>query len=232
MQGWIKLHRSIKDNWIWQNSVYLKMWIDFLIRANHKDNKFLIGKELVTTNRSSFVTSLTKLAKEYRSSIGSVRHFLEILENDSMIVLKTTHKYTHITLCNYDSYQDEQHTNGNQDEIKMKSNENQDETNKNDKNVNNEKNEKKLSKKDLRVEATPNELGEFHPLQIFIKTLDFVPKIKKQLSYKEAVELVDRFGKETVTIVLRNMENWDGIVKKNSVYLTAITWIERDRAKK
>jgi hypothetical protein len=128
------------------------MWIDFLIRANHQDNKILMESELIDIQRGSFITSLKKLAKDYRSSIGKIRHFLELLENDSMIELKTTHKYTKITLCNYDTYQNGEHTESFQNENRMKTESFQNET---DKNVKNVKNGKKF------ISPTPEEVSEY-----------------------------------------------------------------------
>jgi len=36
-------------------------WIDLLMMANHQENKFLLGSELIEIQRGSFVTSELKL---------------------------------------------------------------------------------------------------------------------------------------------------------------------------
>lgn len=38
-EGWVKLHRSITENWIWENPQYLKWWLDLILMANHKKQK-------------------------------------------------------------------------------------------------------------------------------------------------------------------------------------------------
>ena len=104
--GWINLHRCIQEHWIWQDANRFKWWIDLLLRANSEDTKVLIDSSLVECKRGQFITSLSKLAEEWNVSRDIVRHFLNMLESDTMIIRNTTQKYTQITICNYDSYQD------------------------------------------------------------------------------------------------------------------------------
>lgn len=105
-KGWICLHRCITKHWIWQDANRLKWWIDLLLRANHEDKKVLMDGSLVECKRSELITSLSTLAKDWGVSRDVVRHFLELLESDTMITRKTTTKYTQISICNYASYQD------------------------------------------------------------------------------------------------------------------------------
>lgn len=77
-----------------------------LLRANHEDRKVLIDGSLRLCKRGEFITSLSKLASEWMVNRDTVRRFLDLLESDNMIVRKSTHKMTQITICNYDSYQD------------------------------------------------------------------------------------------------------------------------------
>ncbi len=106
VQGWIKLHRKIKKHWIWGNPFYLQLWIDFLMRANHEGSKILIGSDFIEVNRGTFITSQLKLAKEYMCSRKRINTFLNLLEKDQMIDFQGNSKFTMITICNYDSYQD------------------------------------------------------------------------------------------------------------------------------
>lgn len=105
-KGWICLHRCIQEHWIWQDANRFKWWVDLLIKANSEDTKVFIESRLVECKRGEFITSLGKLAEEWGVSRDVVRHFLTTLESDTMIIRKVTTKYTQITICNYDSYQD------------------------------------------------------------------------------------------------------------------------------
>lgn len=106
--GWIHLHRSIRHNWIWEDRPfsYGQAWIDLLLMANHSDNKFQFGTEIVTVERGSFITSELKLMGNWGWSKSKVRRFLKLLESDGMIVKKTDRKKTTITVVNYNIYND------------------------------------------------------------------------------------------------------------------------------
>ena len=110
MQGWISIHRKLTEHWIWKNEKYLKTWLWFLIRANHKGKKILIGAEIIDIERGQFITSINNICKETNLTAQNVRTLLKLLENDSMINKQSTNKLTKITICNYDSYQDTQQT--------------------------------------------------------------------------------------------------------------------------
>ena len=47
MEGWISLHRKILENPLFNRGrIYsnFEAWIWLLLKANHKDNKFMLGK--------------------------------------------------------------------------------------------------------------------------------------------------------------------------------------------
>ncbi len=106
------LHRKIAEHWLWKDKPFDRRsaWIDMLLMANHDDNKFLLGNELVEVEKGSFVTSELKLMERWGWSKAKVRSFLNLLQNDSMIVKKTDHKKTVIIIENYSEYQYQQTT--------------------------------------------------------------------------------------------------------------------------
>ncbi|WP_238480400.1 hypothetical protein [Clostridium chrysemydis] len=105
-EGWIKLYRNIQEHWIWQDSQKLKWWLDILLLANHKENKFLLGNDLVSVERGEHHTSELKLAARWGVSKTTVRKFLELLKSENMIELKKSKKGTTLKVCNYNDYQD------------------------------------------------------------------------------------------------------------------------------
>ena len=108
--GWISLHRKIKDHWIWDNPLYLKMWLYILFRANYENKNVLFNDRLIPVKRGEFITSLNHFAHDCKCGVQQVRTFLNLCKFDSMITTKSTQKSTHITILNYDSYQQLQHT--------------------------------------------------------------------------------------------------------------------------
>jgi hypothetical protein len=111
MEGWIKTYREIIDHWVWQNDKYLKGWLWFLLRANHTNNKILMGSDLTEVKRGEFITSISKICDATGMTMQSTRTFLTLLEKDKMINKVTTSKLTKISICNYEHYQDGQQTN-------------------------------------------------------------------------------------------------------------------------
>ena len=106
-RGWISLHRKLQDHWLWEDKPFSKgqAWIDLLISANHKEKKTLIGNTLIDIEKGSFITSEVKLADHWGWGRKKVRTFLKLLEDEEMIIKKSTTKYTSITIVNYTSYQ-------------------------------------------------------------------------------------------------------------------------------
>jgi len=109
-RGWIKLHRDIREHWIYkENRKYSKFeaWTWLLMDANHKDNKVLYNNtKLVDVKRGETLTSEVKLSKLWGWGRKKVRRFLELLEEDNMIVKKVEpNQYIIIGILNYDKFQ-------------------------------------------------------------------------------------------------------------------------------
>ena len=105
MSGWISLHRQIKEHWIWEESDYLKWWIDILLRVNHKDVTGMFNKKPRTYKRGTFHTSTVKLAEQWNVSRNTVNRFLKLLEQDNMIKIISSNDGTTIEVLNYNVYQ-------------------------------------------------------------------------------------------------------------------------------
>ena len=140
MSGWISLHRKILENPILNRSrVYsnFEAWIWLLLKANHKDNKFMLGSELIKVKKGSMITSQKKLCRQFRWGSTKLRNFLKVLHKDKMILLKTNTQATHISICNYESYQDSQISNKTQTKPKQHTHNTRTKTNNNVNNDNN-----------------------------------------------------------------------------------------------
>lgn len=109
MKGWISLHRSIRDHWIWQDPNKLRWWLDILMSVNHEDAKVNVGFQLFECKRGQSVMSLQSWAKRWGVSKDTVRNFFVLLAKDGMIHTENMSKTTRLTVCNYDTYQDHLH---------------------------------------------------------------------------------------------------------------------------
>jgi hypothetical protein len=105
VNGWIKLHRKVIDNPIFDKPELFKLFVYCLLAAGHEEKKIIWnGKEEILP-KGSFITGREKLSKELKQSESMVRRNLKILENISVITRKSTNKYTVINVVNYGIYQ-------------------------------------------------------------------------------------------------------------------------------
>lgn len=103
--GWIRLHRQITDNWIWEDADKLKAWLDILLMVNHEEKKILVNGQLVTIQRGERLTSIKKLAERWGWTRHRVMRFLSLLEEDNMCTTNRTPYGTTLKVVNYAEYQ-------------------------------------------------------------------------------------------------------------------------------
>ncbi len=104
MSGWVKLHRVFKT-WEWYGAPnHLAVFIDLLLHANYEDGKY----RGVLIPKGSLTTSSGKIADRTGLSRQQVRTVLSNLQSTSEITIKTTNKYSMISITNWDKYQDDQ----------------------------------------------------------------------------------------------------------------------------
>lgn len=106
--GWIRLHRSIQDHWMWKDEPYDKAraWIDLIMLANYEDKKTCYKGEIIICKRGDVNLSVAFLAERWCWSRHKVSDFLDALEKDGMVEQKRTVHRTTITIVNYRLYQD------------------------------------------------------------------------------------------------------------------------------
>ena len=175
MKGWISLHRKILDNPILvRGKTYSRFeaFIYMLLRANHKENKCVIGNQLIEVKTGSFITSQKKLMQEFNWGSTKLRAFIKLLEKDKMIETKITTYSTMITIIKYSSYQNIQTENKTETENNQTENKLQSKTNNNDTIMFNKDN-KEIRESNFRdligklfIEVHPNEKVEV--LQDFV----------------------------------------------------------------
>ena len=139
-QGWMPIYRKVQNHWLWQDKPFAKgqAWMDLLLLASHSDNEFLFGNQIVKNEVGSFITSELKLADRWGWGRKKTRLFLELLQNENMIVKKGDNKKTTITIVNYSVYADYELAKEQQKNIKGTSKEHQRNTINNDNNDNND----------------------------------------------------------------------------------------------
>lgn len=220
-EGWVKLHRTITDNWIWDNPLYLKWWLDLILMANHKERKILFNDSIRTVGIGERVTSEQKLSERWGVSRNTVRKFLNLLVKDDMISLqKSRQTGTTYKINNYNVYQGFSEEKKHQTEQRSEQQkDNELNINKNEKNEKNEKNNnspRNTRKKRVYEDDDPN--------KILAKTL--FKLIKKNQDIKEpnlddwantirlTIESDKRSGKEVQEMIVwaTQHEFWGGVI--------------------
>jgi DNA replication protein DnaD len=112
MPGFIKLYRDIQYSKLWYEKPFDRKsaWIDLIFEAKYADTKQLIGNQIIDVPRGSMITSLKELSQKWGWSIMKTRIYIDLLQHEKMIDVKTTNKYTRIDIVNYSIYQDKQQT--------------------------------------------------------------------------------------------------------------------------
>ena len=110
VNGWIKLHKSIMDNWVWSDAVALRAWLDLLMSVNYVKKKILFDGELISIEKGQIMTSIRKLADKWDCTPRKAGKLLQCFVDDQMIELKKTKRGTLLTVVNYSIYQDERNT--------------------------------------------------------------------------------------------------------------------------
>ena len=114
-KGWIKLHRQIQDNMLWNDSEAFdrrSAWIDLIMMANVQDKEIFYRGQLLKIKRGQVYTSVRKLATRWRWSRDKVNRFIKMLEKAHMIEKDNrTHNATLLTLVKYGDFQSRADTN-------------------------------------------------------------------------------------------------------------------------
>lgn len=102
--GWVKLFRSLPEWEWWGDKNTVIMFIYLLVTANYEDKKW--RGEIIP--KGSLITGRKQLADGARLTEREARTALEHLEKTQNVTIRTTSKFSVITICNYDVYQSTQ----------------------------------------------------------------------------------------------------------------------------
>ena len=148
---WIKFHRK-SVSWEWfKDSKTFHVFMYLILMAQFEDTKFR-GQEI---KRGQLMTGRKKISADTGISEQSIRTALSNLKSTNEITIKSTSKYSIITICNYNEYQKRENNINQQinQQINQRPTSNQPATNhiqegkelKNEKNINKDKVKKRFS---------------------------------------------------------------------------------------
>lgn len=100
-QGYVKLHRKIKEWALYDDEKCLKLFIHLLLSVTHKEIKY----KGINLKAGQYVASVRQLSVETNLTENEIRKRLKKLKNYGAIYIKSTNKNTLITIANWELYQ-------------------------------------------------------------------------------------------------------------------------------
>ena len=216
-QGWITLHRSLLDNFLWCDKPFTKgqAWVDLLLNANHEDKKIMFDGSVVEVKRGEKVTSIRQLSERWGWSTTKTKKFLNVLQSEKMLTYFSNSKKTTYTVVNYNKYQDLNNSKSNTEKIQKKHRKNTEVTQKNtNNNDNNDNNDNKIINI-LSIDKI------FVPLiEEWNKLPDVIPKIttfkKDTQRYKMLNQRINEYGQDKVLKAIQSIRKSSWLLGKNN----------------
>lgn len=126
-KGWISIHRQLRDNWMWSDKPFAKgqAWIDLLLRATHSKQSACVCNQIIEIEKGQILTSIKALSEDWGWSRKKVANLLQTLTKRGKTHIKSTSKYTLITIVKWGDFQDSWETKEQQKDITGTSEEHQ-----------------------------------------------------------------------------------------------------------
>lgn len=105
-QGWIKLHRSLKEKAFIKDPEKLALWIHLLMMANHTEREEMFAGKPVICKPGQFTTGRKQLAESTGIDESKIYRILKYFEEkEQQIEQQTSDKNSLITINNWGFYQ-------------------------------------------------------------------------------------------------------------------------------
>lgn len=106
-EGWIKIHRKVLSHPMYYAEPFTRMqaWFDLLLLASRLPNVLYIRGNRVEIKPGTVAKSKEYLCGRWRWSRGKVNRYLDMLENEGMIVQQKSRVITCISIPKFEYYQ-------------------------------------------------------------------------------------------------------------------------------
>jgi hypothetical protein len=104
-RGHVKLWRKSMDSGLLQNSNVWTFWCWCLLKATWKEREMLVNFQVVKLFPGQFIFGRVSASHELKMSERSIRTCLDKLKNMGNLTIKTTNRYSVISIVNWGIYQ-------------------------------------------------------------------------------------------------------------------------------
>ncbi|MFH0863847.1 MAG: hypothetical protein V1858_02080 [Candidatus Gottesmanbacteria bacterium] len=106
MTGWVKLYRKLNESSFKTHPLVVALFVHLLLNANHQDKEIFWNGQKITIKKGQLITSRKNLSLKTGISERAIRTTSEILISTSTIAIKTTNRFSLISILNWSKYQD------------------------------------------------------------------------------------------------------------------------------
>lgn len=104
-RGYVKLWRKTLDSGLLQHPTAWQVFGYLLLMVNNKPHRRIIAGVMTEAKPGEIVTGRERLADELGLSVQQIRTALNLLKKLEIITIRSTNKYSVISLVNWDRYQ-------------------------------------------------------------------------------------------------------------------------------
>lgn len=104
-RGYVKVWRKIHDDDMLKNHKYCAFFLWALTKASHKRTDIIVGNQCVKLEPGQFVFGRRMAARELGMTEREIRTIIELAKKADFLTIKTTNKYSIITIINWHIYQ-------------------------------------------------------------------------------------------------------------------------------
>jgi hypothetical protein len=108
MEGFIKLWRDELSSGLLQNAEVWQLYSYCLLKATHQTHTLVVGRQTVKLETGQLVFGRKKAAEDLRSTEAKVRSALKTLKDFGAISVRSTTKFSVVTVCGWDLRQKKQ----------------------------------------------------------------------------------------------------------------------------
>lgn len=184
-RGYVKVWRKIHDDDMLKNHKFCAFFLWALTKASHRQIDIIVGNQSVRLEPGQFIFGRRMAAKELGMTEREVRTITALAKKAKFVTIKTTNKFSIITIINWSTYQGDDEG---ERPAKRPASDQQATTNKN------EKNEK-------------NPLGEISP-QIFVLEERYPDRGAIEQAFR-AIASTRKLNRIADSVKLRILQGWN-----------------------